>query len=91
MKTFLASLSPEGAMFKDAQGKSESEAASQFQHEVEPITGFNIIDKKVLTDDEVILTVYAAGRGETGGFKVQRIGSEWKLVGPVKGEAGPAK
>ncbi|PWU11548.1 MAG: hypothetical protein C5B50_23145 [Verrucomicrobia bacterium] len=88
-KTFLASLSPEGDAFKHAQDQPEHIAAS-LQQEVEPVTGISIIDKRVLADDEVILTVHAAGREETGKFRFQRTGSEWKLVGPVKDEAPPA-
>ena len=43
------------------------------------ITGFGILDKQVLSEEAVILNVYAEGLDKTQRFSLQRIGSDWKF------------
>ncbi len=43
------------------------------------ITGYRILDKQVLSEKEVLFTVYASGLNETQQFALQRIGNEWKF------------
>jgi RNA polymerase sigma factor (sigma-70 family) len=84
VKAYRASLSPGGSEFKHAQGKSEEELAARAKAEMEKVTAFKIIDKEAISDDEVLLAVYASGINESAKFRLQRIGNEWKMAGPVK-------
>jgi RNA polymerase sigma factor (sigma-70 family) len=84
-KTFLNSLSPEGENFKHVQDRSESEVAAENKRELEKVTAYKIVDKETVSDNEVILTVFAQGESHLTKFRLQRIGTEWKLAGPIKG------
>jgi len=42
--------------------------------------------KEAVSDSEVILTVFAQGENATTRFKLQRLGDEWKVAGPLKGK-----
>jgi RNA polymerase sigma factor (sigma-70 family) len=86
-KTFVAGLSPDGQDFKDAQAKSESELAAENKAELQKVTAYKIIDKAIVSDAEVILTVYAQGENATTKFRLQRFGDQWKVAGPVKGDS----
>ena len=86
VKTFLSSLSPNAPEFREAQGKTEDEISAKWAREFDPVTGFRIIDKEAVSNDEVILTVHARGIDDVGKFRVQRVGNDWKLAGPVKGD-----
>src|SRR5260221_5139712 len=57
LKTILGAVSPDEAtgISKDFEGKSETEIAAGAMGE---ITGFRIIKKQALSDDEVVLTVF---------------------------------
>jgi hypothetical protein len=84
LKTMMASISPEeGAKIgKDFEGKSESEIAAQAVGE---ITGFRIIKKQAVSDDEVVLTLFGEGKEETVKLKFRRFGPEWKMSGEASG------
>jgi len=84
-KTILASLHPDGQDLKEAQGKSESDLAAENKAEFEKVTGYKIVDKQTVSDSEVILTVYAQGENAMTKFRLQRVGNEWKVAGPVRG------
>ncbi|HEX4645059.1 MAG TPA: hypothetical protein VH598_05570, partial [Verrucomicrobiae bacterium] len=83
-KTFVASLSPDGSDFKDSQGKSEEDALAARAHDIDNVTAFKIIDRNAVSDDEVILTVFASGIDQAAKFKMQRVGLEWKFAGNIK-------
>jgi len=85
VKTYLAGLSPAGQEFKEAQDKSESELGARNKKELERVTAYKIIEKETVSDSEVMLTVYAQGENGTVRFRFHRIGNEWKMAGPVKG------
>jgi RNA polymerase sigma factor (sigma-70 family) len=89
-KTFLASLSPQGMERHNVKGKSEEEIAKENKEEFQDVTGFKIVDKSVISDNEVVLTVYASGINNTTRFKFQRIGSDWKNAGPAHGPSQSA-
>ena len=84
MKTMLAGVSPEEAakLGKEFEGKSESEIAAQAVGEV---TGFRIIKKEALSDDEVVLALFGDGKEETVKLKFKRFGNEWKMSGEMGG------
>jgi RNA polymerase sigma factor (sigma-70 family) len=88
VKTFLASQSPDSPKLKEAQGKSDEEIAAQNKDfkAFDGVTAFKIINREPVSDDEIILTVYAFGINEAARFKMQRFGNDWKFAGPIKGE-----
>jgi len=83
LKSMLASVSPEERvrMEKEFEGKSESEIQAAAGAEMEKITGFRILKKETLSDNEVILTIFGDGKDETTKLKFTRIGNEWKMAG----------
>lgn len=83
-KTFLNSLSPEGENFKRVQDRSESDLAAENQKEMEKVTGYKILDKEIVSDGEAVLTVFAQGENHMTRFRMQRIGTDWKVAGPIK-------
>jgi len=88
VKSFLASLSPESPVLRESQGKSDDEIAAQNKDfkEFDGVTAFKVINKEPVSNDEVILTVYAFGINESARFKMQRFGNDWKFAGPIKGD-----
>jgi len=85
-KTYMATLAPDGGLFKEAQGKSENEIVAENRRTVEGLTGYRIIDKKIVSEDRVILTVLpetATGQGpkRPGKLVILRIDDEWKVSG----------
>jgi RNA polymerase sigma factor (sigma-70 family) len=87
-KTFRNALSADGEMFKGLQDKSDDEVAAENKKELEKITAYRILDKEVVSDNEAILTVFAQGENHLTRFEIQRMGGEWKIGGPIKGN-GP--
>ena len=85
-KTYMATLAPHGGLFREAQGKSEDEIVAGNRRTVEGLTGYRIIDKKIVSADRVILTVLpetATGQGpkRPGKLVILRIDDEWKVSG----------
>lgn len=96
MKAYLASLSPDGIKREGFGNRPADHIAAEVKREMRDLAAFKIIDKAVVSDDEVVLTVYAEGINEggritndAGKFRLQRIGTEWKLAGPVKDRDEP--
>jgi len=86
VKAYLASLAPDGGLFNEAQGKSESEIVTQNRQIVQGLTGYKIIDKKTVSDGRVILTFQPEmGTDQNpvppGRMVIRRIGNEWKVSG----------
>jgi superfamily I DNA and/or RNA helicase len=77
-------LSPDGENFKQVQDKTESEVATENKRELQKVTAYKILDDEAVSDSEVILTVYAQGENALTWFKLQRLGDEWKIAGPIK-------
>lgn len=88
-QAFRSSLAPGGGEFIKWQDESDTDLATQIKGEAEKVTAFKIIDKAAISDDTAILTVMAEGINEVGRFKLQRVGQDWKLAGPVKEGATP--
>lgn len=89
-KTFRAALSPNGENFKRAQETSDSDLAAENKNEMQKVTAYKILDKEPVSDNEVILTVYAQGENALARFRMQRFGDEWKNAGPIKGKGNEA-
>ncbi len=85
-KSYMATLAPHGGLFREAQRKSENEIVAENRRTVEGITGYRIIDKKIVSADRVILTVLpetetSQGPKGPGKLVILRIGDEWKVSG----------
>ncbi|HZQ46395.1 MAG TPA: sigma-70 family RNA polymerase sigma factor [Verrucomicrobiae bacterium] len=80
-KTFRDSLASGSDMSKAAEGKTDDEFVAKVKSEFDKVTAFKILDKQVLSDDEVNLTVFAAGINQTAIFKMKRVGGQWKFAG----------
>ena len=86
VKTYLTSLAPDGGLFNEAQGKSESEIVAQNRQMVQGLTGYKIIDKQTVSADRVILTFQPEMETNQnpvrpGRLVIQRVGNEWKVSG----------
>jgi hypothetical protein len=86
-KTLLASVTPEelARMQKEWGDKSEAQVSADARRGTDKISGIRILESKTLSEDEVVLSVFAAG----GEDKIQKIsmkryGSEWKMAGPKR-------
>jgi hypothetical protein len=86
-RTLLASVTPEEMerMQKEWGNKSEAQVSADAKRGTDKLNGIRILESKTLSDDEVVLSVYAAG----GEDKVQKIsmkryGAEWKMAGPKR-------
>jgi hypothetical protein len=86
-KTFLAGLAPEEMerVQKEWGSKSEAQISADAKRGTDKINSIRILESKALSDDEVVLNVYAAG-GEDKVRKIsmKRVGVEWRLAGPKR-------
>ena len=87
-RTLVASMAPDELtrMMKDEWGgKSEAEIGADAKRGVDKINSIRILESKIISDDEVVLHIYAAG-GEDHVQKIsmKRLGAEWKFAGPKK-------
>lgn len=84
LKTFLALAGPavQAEAARHFAGKSESEIAAELASDATTIAkqvGFRIINKKTISDDEVVLTYYIDGPDSFGMMPFKRFGNEWKV------------
>lgn len=86
-RTLLASVTPEEMerMQKEWGDKSEAEVSADAKRGMDKISGIRILESKTLSDEEVVLSVFASG----GEDRVQRIsmkryGTEWRMAGPKR-------
>ena len=86
-KTILAAVTPEemARMQSEWAGKSEAEISADAKQGTEKINSIRILDSRAISEDEVVLNVYAAG-GEDKIQKIsmKRLGGEWRMAGPKK-------
>ncbi len=92
-QNWLASLSP------DEQARTVDRATANPNRDIigarDPadfakITGYRIVEKQAVSLDEVILKIYAEGLNQIQKFSIQRLGSEWKVGGPVQKKSNQA-
>ena len=80
----LAAYSPELRERLESQlfqGRSDAEIAAQMSREMEGVTGFRILSKEKVSEDEVWMTVLSEGRNHTKTIVLKRYDNEWKLAG----------
>jgi RNA polymerase sigma factor (sigma-70 family) len=79
-KTLLAGLAP--AMHEKLMGKPAIEIIpAKDKADFAKMSGYKILDKQVLSENEVMFEMYAEGLDQTQTFSVQRIGNEWRFAG----------
>ena len=80
---FRNSMSP--ALQKSFAGKPDNAVIGEHDRaDVAKITGYRILDKQVLSEDEVVLDCYAEGLNDSQRFLFLRVGNEWKYNGKPK-------
>lgn len=86
LKTLLNSATPEAQkqMVKDWEGKSENELVEQNVNGMTNVTGYRVLGKIAISEDEVHLLVHTEGEDLTPTFIMQKIGAEWKIANRVK-------
>jgi RNA polymerase sigma factor (sigma-70 family) len=81
VKTLLASSSP-AAQKRLKAGHEIITAKDKADFAV--TTGYQILDKTVVSENEVTFEIHAQGLEQTVKLSLQRIGSEWKFAGKAK-------
>jgi len=78
VRAFLNSVSP--ALQREDAGKPDTAIiTAQNKADLARVNGYRILDKQVLSADEVVFTCYAEGLNDTQKFSIKRIGNEWKF------------
>lgn len=90
-KVYLDSLSPEEQLriAKQWENKSETEIAAKHQQDVSKITAMRVLDKQVLSDEEVVMSVQIDGVGRTEKVSMKRVGTDWKFGGFLRNAPPP--
>lgn len=84
-QTLLASMSPALRAQTEAEwaGKSEEEIKAELQRDQsnDTVQGYLVTDTLVVSDKEVVLSIYLVGRHRTNQMRIVRTGDEWKIAG----------
>jgi hypothetical protein len=85
-QTLLASLTPEQRANHERQfrGRSEDEIAAMMANnkDYKNMSGYQITNREILSDREMVVSLYQQGRDRTIKMVLKRIDNEWKLDGP---------
>ncbi len=77
-RTFRNSVSP--ALQREYAPKPDTAIiTAQNKADIARVTGYRILDKQVLSEDEVVFNCYAEGLNDTQKFSIKRIGNKWKF------------
>jgi len=82
----LASLTPEQRANHERQfqGRTEQEISAMMANnkDYKNMSGYQITDRQIVSDREMVVSLYQQGRDRTIQMVLKRIGDEWKLDGP---------
>jgi len=86
VKAVLACLSQEAqaGVAKHFDGKSPDEITNEIASDAghfDKVDGLRIVNKKMVSDDEVFLTFYNQGVDSWGSMRLKQFGNEWKIIG----------
>ncbi len=82
-KMFEETVSP--AMQRNFAGKSDFQIiSSKNRVDFIRVTGYRILNKQAISENEVIFEMYAEGLDQTQKFSVQRFGDQWKFAGKAQ-------
>lgn len=79
----LASMSPALKAQTEAEwaNKSEAELRTELQKDNNSVSGYRVTDTLIVSDNEVVLSLYLEGRDRTNKMRMVRVGDEWKVAG----------
>ena len=82
---YFESLAPaeQERMAQRWQDKTEEEIANKHQSDVAAISGIRVLNRRDISDQEVVLDVYIEGTGRMQTVSMQRIDNQWKFAGEV--------
>ena len=82
-QTFLASMAPaEAARIKQSwEGKTPEQIAEDGRRDTANITSFQVLERREMSPDQTVLSVYATGQEKVQRVILQKVGDEWKLAG----------
>ena len=91
-KSLLSTLTNDekNAMQQKWGNKSEEEIRAENKHEIAEVTGYRILEKKIVSDTEVVLSVFAEGTGHLAKFSLkltpnfEKGSAEWKFGGRAR-------
>jgi cell division protein FtsB len=81
-KTFAASMTPEEAarLQQSWANKTPEQIAEEGRRETANITGFRVLEKRDVSPEQTVLTIYAGGEEKVQQVIMQKVGEEWKLA-----------
>ena len=90
-RAYLETLAPteQIRMAQAWADKSEVEIAAKHQRDVSKITSMTVLDKQIVSDDEVVMNVQIEGIGRTEKVSMKRVDSEWKFGGFIPNPPPP--
>jgi len=86
LETFLNSMTPDEQARIRQKGGTDGDISDGLVKEFGQTKAIRILNKETISENEVILSLLIQqddGRNETPKMKVQRIGNDWKMAGPL--------
>ncbi|MCS1407075.1 MAG: hypothetical protein M2R45_00231 [Verrucomicrobia subdivision 3 bacterium] len=85
-QAYFDSLAPseQERMAERWQDKTESEISTKHQSDVAAITGLQVLNRRDVSDNKVMMDVYIEGPGRMQRVSMRRIDDEWKFAGYVE-------
>jgi hypothetical protein len=85
-QAYFDSLAPDEQerMAERWQEKSDTEVADKHQSDVAAISGLQVLNRRNVTDTEVLMDVYIDGPGRMETVSMQLVGEDWKFKGYVR-------
>jgi hypothetical protein len=84
-QAYFDSLAPEEQerMSERWQEKSDTEVSDKHQSDVAAISGLQVLNRRSVSETEVLMDVYIDGPGRMETVSMQMVGEEWKFKGYV--------
>ena len=88
-QAYFDSLAPEEQerMTERWQDQSETEVSDKHQSDVSAISGLQVLNRRSVSETEVLMDVYIDGPGRMETVSMQLIGEDWKFKGYVREES----
>jgi len=85
-QAYFDSLAPEEQerMSERWQEQSETEISDKHQSDVAAIAGLQVLNRRSVTETEVLMDVYIDGPGRMETVSMQLVGEDWKFKGYVR-------
>ncbi len=85
-QNYLAGLSPDeqARMTQQWQGKTAEEISAKHQQDTSAITGVRVLDRQVVSDDQILMKVLTEGPDRVNTVSMRKIDGQWKYDGMVR-------